>query len=109
GPDLVRGGAPAGVGHQGTHREVRARVGQRTTARPASGTTRRVDLRQVFRIAVRVVTEQQRGVEYHRVAVAAQRVSAAVVHVPLRTLEQARVGGRVLIEQRRGRIEQVDR
>src|ERR1700734_267593 len=56
-PD-VQAGAESGVGHQILHREVRARVRQRTTTRLAAGATLGLHKGQVGGIAVRVVAEE---------------------------------------------------
>ena len=85
-------------------------VGQRPAARLAARAALGADDRQVVRIAVRVVAEQQADVELQRAAVAAaERSIAAVVQEPCRALQQAGVVGAVLDQQVRGRLEDVDR
>ena len=66
--------------------------------------------RQVVRIQVRVVAQQQGDVELKRPAVgAAERRIAPVVQIPLDALQEAGVLGAVLEQQVRRRFEGVDR
>src|SRR5882757_4758946 len=90
-PD-VQAGAESGVGDQILHREVRARVRQGTTTRPAAGASLGLHQGQVAGKAVRVVAEEQPAVDHEGLAVTPHVGSAAVLQVPDGALERAFVG-----------------
>src|SRR5882757_502832 len=110
----IDSGSETGVRDELSHRPVLGDVGQRTTARLATRSALGTDDGQVVRIAVRVVTEENRwqptqaSVEDERSPITAGRFVTSVVQQRLGAEQQTGVLRVVLVQQVRRRLEYVD-